>query len=89
MGIVVERMDLSVAGRANLNCGAGVKTLALRLLTRNQMVFSESGYLSQTKFAGLWHRLESSGWWGTVTRNLILWGAIITLHQIYGSLLIY
>ena len=72
MGIVVECVDLAVAGRANLNCGTGIETFAFRLLTRNQVVFSESGHLPMAKFAGLRHRLEISGWWGIVTRNLIL-----------------
>ena len=61
MGVVVECMDLSVAGRANLNRGARVKPLAFRLLTRNQVVFGESRHLSIAKFAGLRHRLEISG----------------------------
>ena len=61
MGVVVERMDLAVAGRANLNCGTGVKPLAFRLLTRDQVVFSESSHLSLAKFAGLRHRLGISG----------------------------
>jgi hypothetical protein len=55
-----------------LNCGAWVKTFAFRLLTRNQVVFGESRHLSLAKFARLRHRLEMSGWWGTVTHNLIL-----------------
>jgi len=58
MGIVIERMDLAVAGRANLNCGAWVKTFAFRLLTGNQVVFGESGHRSMAEFAGLRHRLE-------------------------------
>ncbi len=53
MEAVVEPMDLSVAGRANLNCGAGVKPLAFRLLARNQVVFGESEHLLMAKFAGL------------------------------------
>ena len=61
MGVVVECMDLSVAGRADLNCGAGVKTLAFRLFTKNQMVFGESGYFLLIKFAGLRHCLELGG----------------------------
>ena len=61
MGIVIERMDLAVAGRANLNCGAWVKTFAFRLLTRNQVVFGESRHLSLAKFARLRHRLVISG----------------------------
>lgn len=72
MRVVVKRMDLSVAGRANLNRGAGVKPLAFRLLTRNQVVFGESGHFSLAKFAGLRHRLRISEWWGTVILNLIL-----------------
>jgi hypothetical protein len=72
MGVVVECMDLAVAGRANLNCGAGVETLAFCLLTRNQVVFGESSHLSLAKFAKLRHRLEISGQWEAVIRNLIL-----------------
>jgi hypothetical protein len=62
MEVVVERMDLSVTGRANLDRGARVETLAFRLLTGNQVVFGESRHLSIAKFAGLRHRLEISGW---------------------------
>lgn len=61
MGVVVKRMDLAVAGRANLNRRAGVKTFAFRLLPRNQVVFSESGHFSLTKFTGLRHCSEMSG----------------------------
>jgi hypothetical protein len=60
MGVVVERMDLAVTDGANLNGGAGVLTLAFRLLTRNEVVFSESRHLSLAKLAGLRHRLEIS-----------------------------
>jgi hypothetical protein len=80
MGVVVERVDLSVTGGTNLDRGAGVKTLAFCLLTRNQMVFAESGHLSVTKFAGLRHCSEMSGWWATVTRNLILAIALPVQH---------
>jgi hypothetical protein len=81
MGVVVERVDLSVAGRADLNRGTGIETLAFRLLTRNQMVFGESGHLSMAKFAGLRHRLAISGWWETVTRSLILAIALPVRHH--------
>lgn len=60
MRVVIERVDLSVAGGANLNRGTGVKTFAFRLLTGNQVVFGESRHLSMAKFAGLWHCLEIS-----------------------------
>jgi hypothetical protein len=63
-----------------LNCGAGVKTFAFHLLTRNQVVFSESGHLPMAKFAGLRHRLEISGWWGIVTRNLIPAVTLLVRH---------
>ena len=82
MGVVVERMDLSVAGRANLNRGARVRPLAFRLLTRNQVVFGESRHFSLAKFAGLWHRLEMIGWWGKVTHNLIIAIALPIRHYI-------
>ena len=67
MGVVVERMDLTVTGGADLNGGAGVETLAFRLLTRNQVVCGKGRHLSLAKFAGLRHRLEISAGWGTVT----------------------
>jgi hypothetical protein len=69
MGVVVERMDLTVTGGADLNGGTGVLTLAFRLLTRNQVVFGESRHLSLAKFAGLRHRLEISAGWGTLTHQ--------------------
>ena len=50
-----------MTGRGNLNCGAGVKTFAFRLLMRNQVVFSESGHLAMAKFAGLRHCSGMSG----------------------------
>ncbi|MBD2035858.1 hypothetical protein H6F76_12595 [Leptolyngbya sp. FACHB-321] len=58
MGVVVERVNLSVTGRANLNRGAGGKPLAFRLLTRNQVMFGERRHLALAKFAELRHRLE-------------------------------
>jgi hypothetical protein len=72
MGVVVERVDLSLAGGINLNRGTGIESLTFRLLTRNQVVFGESGHLSMAEFTGLRHRLEISRGWGTVARNLIL-----------------
>jgi hypothetical protein len=64
MGVVVERMDLTVTGGADWNGGAGGLTLAFRLLTRNQVVFGESRQLSLAKFTGLRHCLEISAEWG-------------------------
>ncbi|MBW4518771.1 MAG: hypothetical protein KME16_03590 [Scytolyngbya sp. HA4215-MV1] len=72
MEVVAERVDLSVAGKTNLNRRTGIESLTFRLLTRNQMVFGESGHLSMAEFAGLRHRLEISRGWGTVTHSLIL-----------------
>lgn len=80
MGVVVERVNLSVAGGTNLNCGTGIESLTFRLLTRNQVVFGESGHLSMAEFAGLQHRLEISRGWGTVTRTLILAIALPVRH---------
>lgn len=80
MGVVVERVDLSVTGRTNLNRRTGIESLTFRLLTRNQMVFGESGHLSMAEFARLRHRLEISRGWETVTRNLILAIALPVRH---------
>lgn len=59
MGIVVEGVDLAVAGSANLDGGTGIESLTFRFLTRNQVVFCES-HLSMAKFAGLRHCLYVS-----------------------------
>ncbi len=72
MRVVVEGVDLAVAGRADLNRRAGVETFAFRLLAGNQVVFCESGHLSLAKFAGLGHYVEAGGSQRRIPVTLIL-----------------
>jgi hypothetical protein len=61
IGVIVKGVDLTVAGRANLDCRAGVEALALGFLAWNQVMLCEAGHLSMAKFAGLQHCLKRIG----------------------------